>query len=435
MRIGIKLINVLAAAFLAIPFGAVGQDSSINTFSPYSFYGVGNLAAQGPASLRSMGGIGVAFRDGVTINTLNPASYSSVGRRNFLFNFELEGQNFYEKSSDSRTSYNTFNVRDIAVAFPLAKGLGFSISVTPYSSVGYRVQQTETSDEVWANVGLVRYLYEGSGGIAQFKAGIGWELFRNFSIGAEMIYYLGNIDRTGRTEITPITGTGNYANTQVVNSLHVSKVFGSFGLQYTPLSSRKHVLTLGAAYRMGGRLGAESQRYIPSGNITGTVIGDTTTTSSIHLPQVITAGVLFNGEKYSLGVDYSYSDWGSRNDPVAADHLAYRNTHSVRLGGQYTPKRNDVRRVLNRWSYRVGFRYSNYYMRFFGQNMDEKTVTFGVGIPVKMSGLTSINVGLEYGWMGTTKSQLIRENFFRFSIGLSLFGGDYDYWFMKQKYD
>ena len=39
-----------------IPLATYGQNSSLNTFSPYTFYGIGDFATQGPGYIRSMGG-------------------------------------------------------------------------------------------------------------------------------------------------------------------------------------------------------------------------------------------------------------------------------------------------------------------------------------------------------------------------------------------
>ena len=108
----------IITALLAVPVVTFAQDeSSINTFSPYTFYGVGDFAVQGPSYLRAMGGAGVAFHSPGMSNSLNPAALGAMQRNTFLFNFGMEGQNFYSKTVDKKTSYNTFNIRDVAVSF------------------------------------------------------------------------------------------------------------------------------------------------------------------------------------------------------------------------------------------------------------------------------------------------------------------------------
>ncbi len=429
----------MALLALFLPMATFAQNSSINTFSPYTFYGIGDFSTQGTANLRSMGGIGVAYRDMMTINYLNPASYSTVGQKSFLFNFGLEGQNFYLKGTgvndkSAKTAYNTFNVRDVAILFPLARKLGFGFSVTPLSSVGYRVKNIETDPNIVGNLGHVAYTYEGEGGVSQIKAGLGWEPFKRFSIGAEMVYYLGSIERTYNTEITPITSSGSYSNSTNTQTEEISRVFANFGIQYDAIRTNTRLLTIGATYQLGGKLDPAVKRYVPANDIIGdTVFFDNGLGSKFKLPSTLSVGAFYQTTKYGFGVDYVYQKWSGLNENDAVNQMKYVNSNTIKVGGMYTPNPYDVRRFMNRITYRVGFRYSGYYMQFRGQNITEKAVTLGVGIPVEFARRNSIDIGVEYGQRGTTRSGLIRERFVNFSIGLSLFGSDY--WFVKQKYD
>ena len=57
---------------------AFGQSSSLNTYSPYTFYGIGDIHEEGIAVTRAMGGASIGFRNPFYVNVTNPASYSSV---------------------------------------------------------------------------------------------------------------------------------------------------------------------------------------------------------------------------------------------------------------------------------------------------------------------------------------------------------------------
>ena len=164
------LIELLLAVAVLLPAAALAQTSSINAFSPYTLYGIGELNTPGALPLRSMGGVGVAMRSGGVVNQLNPAAFSVAPQKTFLFNFGLEGQNYYNAQQlegvNRTTAYNTFNFHDIAFQMPLAKGLGLGFTLTPYSSTGYRIKGEhafDPSDPVWGNVGRVGYVYEGEG--------------------------------------------------------------------------------------------------------------------------------------------------------------------------------------------------------------------------------------------------------------------------------
>jgi long-subunit fatty acid transport protein len=146
----------------------------------------------------------------------------------------------------------------------------------------------------------------------------------------------------------------------------------------------------------------------------------------------------------SAGVDYIYQNWESNEayDKVeGAATVAYKNTSTIKLGIEYTPNRMDIRHYLNRWAYRAGFRYGNYYQSFEGKTLYQYAVTAGVGVPVRFLGRSSIDVGIEVGKRGNTSSitvdgkqlGLVRQCYVKFSLGLSLFGEDS--WFVRYKYD
>ena len=217
MQVKNTLIKLIVAAVAMVPTAVAAKTSSINAFSPYTMYGIGEQNTPGTLSMRSMGGAGVAMRSPGTLNLLNPAAYSAAQQKTFLFNFGLEGQNYYNSQKvageSKNTAYNTFNFHDIAFQMPLARKLGLGFSLTPYSSVGYRTKyyhEYDPTDPVYGNVGNVQYNYQGEGDVTEVKLGIGWEVFKNFSIGVAAQYYWGDIDRTFVMTPTAITGEGTF---------------------------------------------------------------------------------------------------------------------------------------------------------------------------------------------------------------------------------
>lgn len=446
MHLNKKTLKMAVCAVLALtPAAMSAQSSSINAFSPYSFYGIGDIMTQGTAATRSMGGTGVAFRSWTEINYLNPASYSAINRNSALLSVGGQGQNYYlrQDSGDKtlKSSYNTFNLSDIGFAIPLAKNLGFGVVVAPYSSVGYRVTTNEENPEVLADVGYISYLYEGEGGVTQFKAGIGWKFLDRVSVGADLIYYHGNITRYVTQQITGVTGSGYYQSASGEKSEKVSSLFATFGLQADLISKPEAILTFGATYKMGGKLNSKVSYMIPfvpafytGGNYIDAA-RHVEETSDFSLPHIFSGGLFMHKPKWSLGADYTYAMWGDVNQPDFVNNVSFRDTHTVSVGARFIPNPGDVRRFMNRWTYRFGARYGNYYMNMNeGKTaIDEMAFTFGIGIPLNAAGLNKVDLGLELGRRGTKKNGLIQENFFKFSVAFSLFGEDF--WFVKHKYD
>jgi hypothetical protein len=215
----------------------------------------------------------------------------------------------------------------------------------------------------------------------------------------------------------------------------MSRIFAGAGLQITPINKEKTRLTIGATYRMGRGLASTVTDYIPSGNIYNDIVRMDTLPSLTYIPRTIGVGFFLHRPKFSIGADYVYQDWARNNTFDSANDVAYVDTHTFKFGAQFTPNRYDIRSFLKRNTYRVGFRYNDYYLQMKGQKMNEKAVTVGIEIPFKMMTVSSVNIGLELGQRGTLQSNLIKENYFKINVGVMLFGRDYDYWFEKYKYN
>ena len=457
-----SLLKLLLAVVMLLPAAVLAQTSSINAFSPYSMYGIGEMNTPGTLLMRSMGGVGVAMRNVGEINLLNPASYSVAPQKSFLFDFGVEGQNFYNSQQveglSKRSAYNTINFRDIAFQLPLAKKLGLGFSLTPYSSVGYRMRYDhpyDDNDPVWGNVGRVQYNYQGEGDVTEVKLGVGWEVFKNFSIGAALQYYWGDIDRDFTAVTTSITGSSDSSHTSVVgnDNYSISHFMGQVGIQWMALMNQKRALAFGVTYDFGGNLNPRVKSKILVEDVQNSAVRDELANLALVMPHQITFGVYYQTAKWTLGADYVYQDWGSRNGGTVQTGIsgsgassrsytvAYQDTHTFKFGAEFTPARYDVRHFLNRCSYRAGVRYGAFNQTFDGHALDEWAVTAGVGFPVQFLSISSVNVGIEYGRRGYNVAQrvgLVRQQYFKFAVGFTLFGAggeNKDYWFVRPKYD
>ena len=146
--------------------------SQLNTFSPYSRYGLGEMSPTTFAHNSGMGGTYIALKPDSTmpifINTGNPASYSLIK----LTTLEVGGS-FLNSNFTSGTNLIkkwTTNFSYGALGFPVMKNGGACFGIMPYTNVGYETQAT--SNEI--GIGNVTYNYNGGGGLN--KAFIGYGL-------------------------------------------------------------------------------------------------------------------------------------------------------------------------------------------------------------------------------------------------------------------
>ncbi|MDO4758942.1 MAG: hypothetical protein Q4A18_06750 [Rikenellaceae bacterium] len=449
---------ILLVAFLFASATATAQSGSINAFSPYTMYGIGEVNTPGSVAQRSMGGVGVAARQTGMINLLNPAANSLVQRKSFLVNFAGEGQNYYNKQTvggqEKKAAHNSFSIRDIAVLMPLHKNLGLSVSVTPYSSVGYKMMYDHTYDEndpVWGNVGRVNYQYQGEGDLTEVKLAVGYQLFKNFSVGAAVQYYWGTIDRTFVMVPVSIVGNSNFGSITGDSEYSVSRFKAQLGAQWTALLTEKRILTFGAVYDFGGDLDPNISHVIKTDDLYETTVSTDADYIAVALPRRLSLGAYYQTAKWALGLDYDYNGWAGSNkkrEMTGVDgatggqmEVAYRDTHTLKAGVEFTPARYDVRRFFNRWSYRAGIRYGSYHQTYDGHELNELAVTAGLGVPFKFLGMSGVDVAFEYGMRGFNVAKsvgLVRQDYFKFSVGFRLFASgteNNEYWFMRPKYD
>ena len=451
-----NVFRTIIAILLLLPASAAAQmlANSVNTYSPSSMYGLGELSSKGNVVQRSMGGIGVAMWTNNMVNVMNPAAYALTPQQSFLFNFGMEGAHFrneqtkYGTDKKIETAYNTVNIHDIAFQMPLAKNLGLGFSLTPYSSVGYNMYGDDLSQDIAGNVGRVRYQYLGDGDVTEVKAGLGWKPVNSVAIGVAAIYYWGNIERSYETKVSNITGDGAYSSTLGVDTYDVSRFKLQAGIMWNPIYRDERILTLAATYDLGGPMKPSMMKYVYVDNVlTSVVRQENDSALPLRLPHQFSAGFFYQTLKIRVGADYVYQNWGSQNSSFIESggkgvHVAYTDTHTIKAGFEIVPRASDVTHYLNRVAYRIGARMGDYYQTFGGSRVKQYAVTAGVGLPIRLFGRSSVNVGFEFGMrrpesdnikVGEEMVGMIKQTYFKASIGLNLFGEDR--WFVRYKFD
>ena len=451
------LVAFTALALFGVENVSAQSGAAVTAYSPYTMFGIGELQTIGTAQSRAMAGVGVAWRSTQVPSMANPAGYSATMQKSFLFSVGAEG-NFLKNTQKqyngdgamtgmAKNGKNSVNIHDIAVQFPLAKRLGMGLSLMPYSSVGYKMSYIDQRPEIAGNIGAAGYSYWGEGDVTEVKLGIGWEPFKNFSFGAAAKYYWGRIVHNYTSFIAnDIVGEGAYMAVSGENEYVISNFKFQVGMQWNAIANDKHMLTFGATYDYGGSLSPKVTKNLLINNVYQTEILKETTTSQMCLPHSVKAGAMYQNPKIMAAVEYEFQAWGGGNSGRFEESVnnnmkvQYVDTHTAKVGVAYTPNRFDVRNYLKRISYRLGFRYSNYYQAYNGHNIPQYAVTAGLSFPIKFMGTSSIDLSLEYGVRGShnlintaPKIGMIRQDYFKVGVGFVLFGDDY--WFVRPKYD
>ncbi len=399
--------------------------------SPYSRYGLGQLYGENLNTVSvSMGGLGIAVHDPTALNPSNPASYGSLDSASFLFEVGVAANITNLKTTTLSENGYDATLNYIFAGFPITRWWRSGIGIMPFSKIGYNVEVTvevpEFSDVV--------HSFTGSGGLNRVFWGNGFNITNNLRAGVDITYLFGESTRVSKIyypDSIYIFGT------VVERTVRAADFVFDYGVQYDFDINERIQATVGLIYANRFNL---SSKY---SNLSKTILGgnpgeieyvkDTVEFTpeekgDIILPERLGVGFAVNrANNWLVGIDFEWQKWEDFSAFDVQDSLS--NSWRVALGGEYTPKHTNISSLFKRLTYRAGFRYNQSYLNFYGNQISEFGISFGVSFPMKSS-KTGIDLGMEIGRRGTTNDNLIQENFFNFSLGISI----QEHWFQKRKY-
>jgi hypothetical protein len=417
------------------------------TASPYSFYGLGSLKFKGTVENRSMGGISV-YLDSIHINLRNPAAYVGKNIETNPFNNESRPVKFSVagtvselklKSNSSEESANSSTFDYLAVSVPIGK-FGFGFGLLPYTSVGYKLDDFNSDNEL-------EYRYRGEGGTNRVYAGLGYQISDKLSAGIDINYNFGNIQNTAiELEYTP-EGELVQFQTRENSRSDLSGLSVNLGFAYKSMVTDKLELSATATYAPESKLNSLNERSYSSillNQFTGeelvrnTIDDDLESQgldeTEITIPSQLTFGAGIGRPKtWFVGAEYTLQNTADFSNPFFNSEIStFENSSRFAVGGFYIPNYNAFSGYFKRVVYRAGFNFGNTGLVIKDESIKEFGISFGLGLPVGNRSLFSnANIGVEYGQRGTTKKNLIQENFLNFNISLSFNSR----WFQKRKYD
>ena len=429
---------LLLAVFLIIGVSVSAQEGAYGAYSPYSIFGLGELEKEGSAYNKSMGGTGIATRNRRFINYTNPAAVTARDTLAFMADFGLEQKNTLYRQGNLTSANNTFNIHNFVMTFPIYRSSAFMVGITPFSDVGYDFSSVETDPDIIGHTGNISYDSYGTGSVYQVFAGAGVTLWKRLSLGAEAIYYFGNIDKVTNMDYS----NSSYRSVNSGNDLMVRGTTGKFGLQYEQKLGGDVSMIVGATYRLSTSLKgtALTYRYANQDSVTDTLKYQENDLRKAGLKFADELGVgisIKGGEKWTAEFNYLRSDWrnsgfdSANGFSVKSDTETFSSavSQSFRAGFEIVPNRNDIRYYLRKCAYRAGVYYDQSYYRLNGNSVNSMGITLGVTLPVfrLYNGLT---LGVDLGQRASTRNNMIRERYATFVVGFNI----HDIWFQKVQY-
>ena len=428
---------ILLSVFLIISVSVSAQEGAYGAYSPYSIYGIGDLSKEGTAYNKSMGGVGVATRNKRYINYMNPAAITARDSLSFMADFGVMQNNKVFSQGDLRSGKNTFNIYNLMMSFPIWRSSAFMVGITPFSDVGYDFSSIETDPEIIGNTGNISYDSYGTGSVYQMFVGAGATFWDNFSVGAELIYLFGNLDKVTNM----IYSDASYRSLNSGSELMVRGLTGKFGLQYEQKLSGDLSMVVGATYRMGTNMKgyATNYKYANQSSVSDTLKYnvDTLARTGVRFGDELGLGIsIRKGDKWSAEFNYVRSDWrrsGMDKAPgfaaVGDSRFSSTVSNSFRAGFEIVPNRNDIRYYFKKCAYRAGVYYDQSYYKLDGHSVNSMGITLGMTFPVYRL-YNGISIGVDLGQKASTRNNMIRERYAMFVVGFNI----HDLWFIKNQY-
>lgn len=427
--------HLILAAVAAFSFLSASAQSGTN--SPYSQYGLGVLADQSQGFNRGMNGVGLSLRKGNAVNVLNPASYSGIDSLTMIFDVGLSGQITNFKEGATKVNAKNADFEYAVGSFRLLPNVGIGFGIIPYSNLGYEYfSNVKLKDAFGTVMETASYDYEGDGGLHQVFIGAGWKVAKPLSIGLNVAYLWGTMDRS-------ITSSSSSSSVNTLMKGYYSNINSyllTAGFQWEQRLNREDVLTLGATIGLGHKLGADANCMILNTNNMTSMV-DTTTfvvSNAYEIPMSYSVGLGWtHGDRLFVGADFNLQKWGSLDYPdysngtYALRSGLLKDRYKVNVGADFVP--NPMSRTfVHRVHYRMGVGYATPYYYIGGQDgPKELSVSAGFGIPLQNGWNNRSILNISAQWARSSAQNLLTENTFRINIGLTF----NERWFAKWKVD
>lgn len=437
------MIKKLCLVFIV--FLVLNAHSQEGTSSPYSFYGIGTLKFKGTTENRSMGGLSI-YIDSIHINLRNPASYAGNEIKIAPFDgkgrpikFALGGSHSSVELKTNGISANasstTFDYMVLSV--PIGK-LGAGFGLVPFTSVGYKLESTNSED-------VLTHRFSGEGGVNIAFLGLGYQITKDLSIGINAKYNFGNIINSAIKFVYDDEGNPLQFQSRETNRSDLSGFNYDIGLSFNPMITDKLQLISALTFSPKSDLTSNNERTfatVVSGQTPGIELtvneieadleSEGLKTTTLTLPAKTAFGLgIGQPHQWFVGAEYTLLKTSEFTNRVFnIDNTTFVDATTISVGGFYIPQYNSFNNYFKRIVYRAGVRFEETGLKINNESINEFGISFGIGLPVGRY-FSNANLGIEIGKRGTTKQNLIEENFINFQISLSLT----DRWFVKREYD
>lgn len=438
-----KLRNAFSLVLLSTTLSAVAQQQSV---SPYSLFGPGWSLPQGNAYQQFLGGASAAERNPWYINPDQPAALSALKYTTLDFGSQWSVSRQADAEHATQNRSGGFNAFGLAV--PLPKRMAIAGSLRPYTVVGYDMQQSGSN----ADFGSYVQRYSGRGGLNAATATWSWSPLKYVSVGASARYVFGSADRSTKVYFTDT----RFDYSGKVERVMLSDWRWNTGAQLV-LPFGLNEFTAGVQWEPTATLNATRDYawYSFRTNTEGMELPLDTASSVRNAAGTVTLGArqavglrwATNRKNallpaWSIGLHWDQTqvtEYRDFNQNTSGFYVRPAQTWIAHVG--IVPALAVTSRKLTSYFSQVqyvgSFRSDRTGLEINGVAVNGWSGNIGMAMPVGGRSfipgdvkVSTLHLGLNFGSIGSVGQGLVREQYLRATVGLTL----NDQWFMKAKF-
>ena len=399
-----------------------------NLSEPYSRFGWGEIQSRSSSSVKGMGTTGYAFGDAVSVNTLNPASYTHFDSLSSIIDAAFSFRSHTLREEGRRQSGSTAYMEYLYIGLPVTSRWATVFGIQPFSMVNYNYSMQDA---------LCTRQDIGNGGTYEVFWGNAFDITSFLSVGLQASYLFGTTSRLHDLVFTD----DSYVNSRSENEYSTSGLLLNAGLQIEiPLGAKKLGLGLTYTPSIPALISVKQSNFHMSYQVSGSSdnILDTlawsaeeksVTRNSLTNPTTLGAGLSLSKKgHYWTGLDFTWTDWSNFSMGDNSDQLG--DSYRISCGARWIPKSNSSR-YLQKITIIGGAFYEKDYVLQHGVSLFRDGLDVGLSFPMRKS-KTQISFYAEMGeYRLPDKSDGISEQYVTFTLQVQL----HERWYQRRKLD
>ncbi len=391
-------------SYIAIAFILCSSLLMAQGGSNYSNFGIGELHQGIGAAYDAMGGTAIAIPFNGAITNKNPAQWAFLRTTRIQAGYRFNQQRI--ESDNNVLWQNNGKIDGVLMNFCLDTNWAVNINMgfSSYSSVNFLVAfPVSINDCGTTKEGLT--IYQGQGGVSQGWIGGSVKPARWLSLGVSAFGLFGNIKKSAATYL--------YGHNNVPTRTYLTDVFNSFGFRFGTIVEPVNRLYLGAYVERNPKLKVSRDIVFESPFVGDSIIS---LSNNYDYPLLYGVGFSYSLSNFMIAADYieqDFTDFGYNKGNAVFRKFTNFSFGLARLG-RFGYKTN----FFDRTTLMIGGGFKQKYVIVQGTAIDEYYLSLGFSAP--LTGFAKLDAAFTFGVRGTTDNGLLRENFGRLTVSLSI---------------